>query len=299
MSPAPVRAGGGVLWRGAGATVEVALVHRPRYDDWSLPKGKSGPGEPQLLTAVREVAEETGHRGVVGRPLGVQRYLKSVEGGGTEPKTVAFWAMEVVAGRFEASAEVDRLDWLAPAAAADRLTMPRDRETLHVFARGPLHTSAVAYVRHARAGERSRWSGPDDQRPLDPTGHAQAEALSPLLGCYGFERVHSADVLRCLDTVAPFAKAQGLPVESEPLVSESGYAAAPDQALARCLDITRAGPRAVVCSQGRVLPELLARLCERLGGPHPGHTSIAKGGFRVLHVVRGALLATELLAPPA
>src|SRR5579885_3571336 len=92
-----IEAAGGVLWRPAlgGAGVEVALVHRPKYDDWSLPKGKLGGGEHVILAALREVWEETGFMGVVGRSLGEIRYLK--EG---VPKRVRYWAMRAESGRF-------------------------------------------------------------------------------------------------------------------------------------------------------------------------------------------------------
>src|ERR687895_2748251 len=110
----PIRAAGGVLWRPTSdndGQVEVAVIHRPRYDDWSLPKGKLAPGEPTLDGAVREVLEETGYRVRVGRPLGETRYLK-VSGEEERLKIVRWWAMEAEAGGFSPSREVDELRWL-------------------------------------------------------------------------------------------------------------------------------------------------------------------------------------------
>lgn len=124
-----VLAAGCVLWRrapgGDGCGVEVCLVHRPRYDDWSFPKGKLKRGEDPLTAAVREVLEETGHHCAPGRRLPTARYL--VDG---RPKEVRYWAAEATGGAFAANAEVDRLLWLAPEAALVRLTQPRDREQL-------------------------------------------------------------------------------------------------------------------------------------------------------------------------
>ncbi|MFD3409488.1 NUDIX hydrolase [Streptomyces cyaneofuscatus] len=122
-----VRAAGCVLWRRApdGAGVEVCLVHRPRWDDWSFPKGKLKRGEEPLAAAVREVLEETGHHCLPGAPLPTARYL--VDG---RPKEVAYWAAEATGGAFEANDEVDRLLWLTPEATRVRLTQPRDREQL-------------------------------------------------------------------------------------------------------------------------------------------------------------------------
>jgi 8-oxo-dGTP diphosphatase len=132
-----IRAAGGVLWRTApnGSGVEVALIHRPRYDDWSLPKGKLDDGEAEVDAAVREVFEETGYRVDVGRPLGVTRYDKSV-GSGVRPKVVRWWAMRAISGGFSASEEVDELRWTPLAEADALLTRDTDRTLLDRFARG-------------------------------------------------------------------------------------------------------------------------------------------------------------------
>ncbi|RKN41786.1 NUDIX hydrolase [Streptomyces hoynatensis] len=122
----PVLAAGCVLWRGTAAGgVEVALVHRPRYDDWSHPKGKLHPGEPPQSAAVREVREETGMVCVLGQPLRTVRYLAM-----GRPKEVRYWAAEAVGGGFVPNEEVDRVVWLAPAEARVQLTSPQDREVL-------------------------------------------------------------------------------------------------------------------------------------------------------------------------
>ncbi|RPK94491.1 MULTISPECIES: NUDIX hydrolase [Streptomyces] len=122
-----VLAAGCVLWRRApdGNGVEVCLVHRPRYDDWSFPKGKLKRGEEPLAAAVREVLEETGHHCAPGERLPTSRY--AVDG---RPKEVAYWAAEATGGSFTANDEVDRILWLAPGAARARLTRPRDVQQL-------------------------------------------------------------------------------------------------------------------------------------------------------------------------
>lgn len=126
----PIHAAGGVLWRPGSepGTIEVALVHRPRYNDWTLPKGKRDDNEAELDTAIREVREETGYRVHVGPELIPVRYVHR-----GRDKTVRYWAMRAVGGRFVATAEVDRLEWMSPAEAARRLTYPRDRAVLEYF----------------------------------------------------------------------------------------------------------------------------------------------------------------------
>jgi 8-oxo-dGTP diphosphatase len=111
--------------RGDGE-LEVLLVHRPRYSDWTFPKGKVRNGERDEVAAVREVQEETGLRCGLGRELVSTHY--------TDPKarskTVRYWAMESCSGSFEPGDEVDQVIWLTPRAAAERLTYDRDREVL-------------------------------------------------------------------------------------------------------------------------------------------------------------------------
>ena len=150
----PIRAAGGVLWRSAGEKnggplIEVAVIHRPRYDDWSLPKGKLAPGESEVEGAIREVFEETGHRVRLGQPLGKACYTKT-SGNAVRPKVVRYWSMEAEAGVFVPGREVDDLRWVSLAEAADMLTHPRDRELLDRFVRGPsLGAASCSYVTRA------------------------------------------------------------------------------------------------------------------------------------------------------
>jgi 8-oxo-dGTP diphosphatase len=127
----PVRAAGGVPWREtAGGDVEVLLVHRPKYDDWTFPKGKLDPGESEEEAARREVAEETGSVATLGAEVGRIEY---VDGHG-RPKTVRYWAMTLAPSHFVPNDEVDEIRWLGLADADAHLSYPRDQAVLARFA---------------------------------------------------------------------------------------------------------------------------------------------------------------------
>jgi 8-oxo-dGTP diphosphatase len=121
---AEVRAAGGVIVRRGGGGPEVALVHRPKYDDWSLPKGKLDRGEAWEEAALREVEEETGLRCRLLEELDAVAY-RDPKG---RPKVVRYWLMEPVSGSFQPNKEVDRFEWLALEGALGRLTYEHDRE---------------------------------------------------------------------------------------------------------------------------------------------------------------------------
>jgi 8-oxo-dGTP diphosphatase len=128
-----VRAAGGVPFRRRGdGEIEVLLVHRPKYSDWTFPKGKVKEGERDEVAAVREVEEETGLRCGLGPELASTQYADPK----LRKKTVRYWAMDSCSGRFQPNAEVDEVAWLTPVAAAERLSYARDREVLRSLADG-------------------------------------------------------------------------------------------------------------------------------------------------------------------
>jgi 8-oxo-dGTP diphosphatase len=259
-----IRAAGGVLWRRAKSSsgedsVEIAVIHRPRYDDWTIPKGKLASGESEIDGAIREVMEETGYRALLGRPLGQVRYLKG-GASGQRPKVVRYWAMEADGGSFSPNREVDELRWVSPAEAQQMLTHERDRQLVEKLLRGPSLTGSVLLVRHGSAGDRDAWDDDDRVRPLDEVGWDQAEELTRLLARYPVNRIVSADYARCVQSVQPFGDAVGLDIQEEPLFSEDGYPGHEEEALSLLRDYGKAGDATVVCSQGNVIPDLLGRL---------------------------------------
>ncbi len=234
-------------------------MHRPKYGDWSLPKGKLDPGEIEVLGAVREVREETGFTAVPGRSLGVSRY-RVLDRGRDVDKTVQWWAMRCASGEFVPTAEVDKLRWLPVPSALARVSSGFDGAPLRAFAAHPPDTSTVLLVRHASAGDSGTWDGDDDERPLDELGHRQAEAATDALAAYGVDRVLAAPLLRCLRTVQPLADRLGVDVEpaKEAREDENGSGAGPLTRLLR--ELAASGSTAVVCSQGGAIPEAVRAL---------------------------------------
>jgi len=292
----PVLAAGAVLWRPAESGEPlIAVVHRPRYDDWSLPKGKVDPGETEPVTAVREILEETGYESVLGRRLASVSY--PLEQG---TKKVRYWAARSTGGGFSPNSEVDKLDWLPVAEAMLRLQYPHDRKVLRRFNRRPVDTRTVLIVRHATAGRKARYKGDDRLRPLDKKGRAQAESLVGQLLAFGASDVYAASRTRCHQTVEPLAQELGVRVRDEPTLTEEAYAADAGAARKRVLKIAAksdGGSVPVICTQGKVIPDLISWWCER-SGIRPDKSRNRKGSMWVLTLHGDALIAADHIGSP-
>jgi len=298
-APGEIQAAGAVLWRARAGGIETALVHRPRYDDWSFPKGKSLPGEHVLLTAVREVEEETGVRVALGRRLGSQSYLAD-----GKPKRVEYWAARPVSPeRFTPNDETDALAWLPLAAARERLSYPRDHAMLEAFAAGPLDTAPVILLRHASAVAKKDWrqaGHADLARPLSERGGGQAAALAGLLGCFAPAQVISSAAERCLATITPYAERAGVPVTVEPAFTvDSASAHGGDDwaetpaARSRVAGVVTAARPAVICAHRQNLSWLLAQVCAAISAPVPDGPALHRAAFWVLQVGGRRLASAE------
>jgi 8-oxo-dGTP diphosphatase len=278
-----VRAAGGVVWRPRNGKFEVAVIHRPRYDDWSFPKGKLDEGETEVAAAVREVGEELGANVAVTRRIGEVRY--EVVGG---TKSVHYWVMRHLDGRFRPSPEVDEVQWLRPKAARDVLTYDFDRRVLADFTAVPVPDSMVLLVRHARAGKRTEWRGPDHKRPLDVIGEGQVARLTKLLALFKPDRIVSADLVRCIETVRPLADQFGLTVRIDPVFGDEEFTQSPSATEDAVLALAKPGRVTVVCSQGVTIPGLIDRL-----GRGVRDSDTRKGSFWALSVVDDAVVSTD------
>jgi 8-oxo-(d)GTP phosphatase len=287
-----VAAAGGVVWRPCvEGGLEVAVAHRPRYDDWSLPKGKLDRGEHALPAAVREVREETGLEVVVGR-RSIRTGYPVAEG----LKRVDYWVMQAVGGVFEPNDEVDELRWLPPAEATALCSHEHDRAVVGDLLRDDVpRMPTLLLVRHGHAGSRRDWDGPDDLRPLDGRGRREAARLAEVLPAFAPTTVMSARRTRCEETVAPLAERLGLPVEPLDELGEEEFAADPQAGLAvveRLLAPRPAPGVTVVCSQGGAIPSVLLSLGVRWEGVSGRlYPPAAKGSVWVLGGRPGALIA--------
>lgn len=271
-------AGAIVLRKGA-----VLLVHRPRYDDWSFPKGKLDPGEAREVAAVREVAEETGLRVRLGPPLSSQRYPS-----GSRAKTVFYWVGRVVGdhdvSRYLVNDEIDGVRWVPVAEAGGLLSYPHDAQTLQEALGLRWRTRALVVLRHGDARGRKSWPDDDRLRPLVAAGEDQARAIIPLLEAYGVTRVVTSSSVRCAQTVAPYAKAIGVrPVEHDGL-SEEG--ASVESVLDIVEEIVHSGEDTLLCTHRPLLPRVFDVLALEVD-------KLAPGELVVCHHRRGRVVATE------
>ncbi|MBT2206669.1 MULTISPECIES: NUDIX domain-containing protein [Actinomadura] len=284
----PVHAAGAVLWRDGP---EFAVIHRPRYDDWSFPKGKVDKGEHVLRAAVREIEEETGVPARLGRRLPTVRY--PVDG---RPKQVDYWSARGVGeSAFAVNDEVDRLVWLPAAEAEARLSYRHDVDLLHDFLRGPLTTWPLVILRHGSAGEKHAWHEPDELRPLDGKGRAEASELAALLHAYGPSRPLSSATARCVETVLPYARLVRTPITTDAAFTVGETDA--DRAMERVLEIVAEGLPTVLCTHGEVVSDLVTGLCKELGENPPDDPGLRKSEFWVVHLDGSTIASLERHTP--
>jgi 8-oxo-dGTP pyrophosphatase MutT (NUDIX family)/phosphohistidine phosphatase SixA len=291
-----IKAAGAVAWRpGPDGEPEILLVHRKRYDDWSLPKGKTEPGELLPVTAVREVLEEGGARLALGRRLSSVRYQV-----GGRPKRVHYWAARVasVDDRAVPNDEVDQVKWVDAAHAVEHVSYTHDHGVLADFERLPAQTVPLILLRHAKAVHKAGWKHADARRPLDDSGRDDAKALAELLDCFapraGFApkaRLITSPAVRCVETLRPFAELSGAQLREEPslYVHHQPATDAADSRLSMVALVSEAiaaGEPVILCAHRENLPDLQAAALAALGIVQPGSDAAP-----------GSALVSDALAP--
>lgn len=254
-----ILAAGTVTIDASGSKPKILVVHRPCYDDWTIPKGKIRADEFVPVAAFRETKEETGTR--VRLDIPVNQISYPVGGG---QKTVTYWRAEPLQIRpRKPNKEVDNVVWLTPSKAMDLLTYADEKELVEQALTLP-KTTPVAIVRHGKALERRLWSGRDQARPMNSRGHRQADDLVPLLTAYGMELLASSTSTRCLQTLAPYEKTVPSEVEGWAALSEEQAAlddSATDKVMRRIANrAIRANQPAVICGHRPVLPVMFESL---------------------------------------
>jgi 8-oxo-(d)GTP phosphatase len=288
----PILAAGAVVTREHTLRgTEVVIVHRKRYDDWTLPKGKLDVGESLPACAVREVQEETGVTIRLSAPLDSITY----EAGSVGLKRVDYWGGVVLDSvRRAPDEEVDVVSWLPVRAALGRLTYAHDHFLVQQHLEQP-PTTPLIIVRHAKAMDRKDWSRKDSARPINSRGRRQARMLIPMLESYGVTRLVSSTSTRCTATVLPYAHRRELTVETYSLLSEEEGEDDPKGvgSLARKIraSVLANGEPTAICVHRPVLPHILTTL-------DVPPTTLVTGEFLVAHLTAtGTVHALERHRP--
>jgi 8-oxo-dGTP diphosphatase len=314
----PIVAAGGLVWRVRKDTLQVLAVHRPRYDDWSWPKGKVTRGETLPECAIREVYEETGKQVVLGRLLPSVKY--TLENG--RAKRVTYWAAETTSTSHPAllarpryhlapKREIDNTQWLSVEEARKKITTEADLKVLDVLVQayhsGRLQTRVFILVRHSRARKRTGWHHDDLARPLTPGGTRRAHQLVRLLSAFGIRHIHSSPAARCVATVQPYAAVMGKKIFTHDSLTEAAHEADPAAAANTFTDLLAVEGNTVVCAHRPTMPTLLTMLGAATRKWTKGKLPrkdpyLPAGGVLVAHVVdtesgpRVAALERHLLA---
>jgi 8-oxo-dGTP diphosphatase len=267
-----VYAAGIVCWREVKGSLEVLLVHRPKYKDWTFPKGKQDEGEYLPETAVREMKEETGISLKLGRNLGEISY--KIEGG--DKKFVTYWSSKArekswKKKRFKANDEVSEIVWEGAEKALQKLSYKHDQKLLRDVVRlhqaNELETRALVLLRHGLATPRTEWKGQEAKRPLLPEGRQQAKRLVSLLSAFGPKRLVTSPWKRCEQTIAPYAKAGKKKVIERSQFTELSSKLSPRKTKMAVEAIFEQSKSALLCTHRPALPTITQTLASHAKPP--------------------------------
>lgn len=287
-----IRAAGALLWReDSELRIEIALIHRPRYGDWSLPKGKVEDGETTLHCAYREVFEETGVQAQFTRELGTVEYKES-----GELKRVKYWAAKAFSldQPFTVNEEVDEIKWLTPEAATALATHASDKSIIENFLSQEPRTDTLIILRHAKALERGDWDEIDSKRTLDEKGLLQAESLIAHLAPFAINEIYSSNYLRCVQTVTPLAAARKLRVTEIPNLNEEIFDLEPERSISFANAVKQDEKNILICSHNPVIPTMLRGILNTKL-ENKDLIKLEPGDAWIVHRVRGEIVGLDFL----
>ena len=288
-----IRAAGALLWRdNSDLSLEVALIHRPRYDDWSLPKGKLEMGETALQCAYREVQEETGIRATFTRQLGTVEYEES-----GQEKRVKYWAAHcaLTNSEFVPNEEVDQMKWLSPSQALEQATHDSDKSIIEKFMSEEQHTDTLIILRHTKSLERGDWDEEDSHRTLDETGFDQAQLLIKHLAPFAIDELYTSDYTRCVQTVTPLAHARGLSITAVPSLNEESFELDPEKAIIFANALKQDEKNILICSHNPVIPSMLRGILNTKL-KNKDLIKLEPGDAWIVHRVRGEIVGLDYLS---
>jgi 8-oxo-(d)GTP phosphatase len=288
-----IRAAGALLWRdNSDLSIEVALIHRPRYQDWSLPKGKLEMGETALQCAYREVHEETGIRATFTRQLGTVEYEES-----GQEKRVKYWAAHcaLTNSEFVPNEEVDQMRWLSPSQALEQATHDSDKSIIEKFMSEEQHTDTLIILRHTKSLERGDWDEADSHRTLDETGFDQAQLLIKHLAPFAIDELYTSDYTRCVQTVTPLAHARGLSITAVPSLNEESFELDPEKAISFANALKQDEKNILICSHNPVIPSMLRGILNTKL-KNKDLIKLEPGDAWIVHRVRGEIVGLDYLS---
>jgi len=289
-----IQAAGTIVWRrNDSGEVEVAIIHRPKYDDWSFPKGKCEVGENSIACAHRETVEETGFEIRFKEFLGEISYLAE----GTA-KRVRYWSAKFLRQvGTPMQGEVDQVLWKSPNEAEELLSRESDREILKRFLATDLDSQVLILLRHAKAIAREDWQNEDLDRPLSTIGEQQAKRLISTLTPFGIGEIHSSSAVRCYETISPLARALSLEYFFTDSLTEYVFTKNSARTFKYIDRLLENSDPTLVCGHNPILPQYLAEKYSRQGF-EISEAALKPGEAWILHHIGKEVISVDHLPAP-
>ena len=287
-----IRAAGAIIWReNSPFELEVLVIHRPQYDDWSFPKGKVDDGEAPIAAAYREVKEETGVDAVFGQYLGTTSYKVD-----DHKKKVKYWMARAKNDPtpFIPNGEVDKIEWVDSKTARHFLTHEEDRDLLDDFMSKERYTSTLVLMRHAKAVKQSEWNDYDLDRPLNNDGIAQSHRLVSQLEPLGLHGIYSSDATRCFSTVEPLALKLGVDVSVSKDLNEESYMKSAKSSVEYVRQVMKFDGNNLVCGHNPIMPHVLSKIAR----VEYSSDDLSPADAWIVHHRGDKVVAVEFLARP-